>query len=344
MDLLTPVSIIIPAWNDRDVLEDTLKSLHDLDFDKKRCQIIIVAGGDDGTYQCAKSNIFLFESFKECLVIEQLPNGKNAAIRHGLKFIDKEAKIVVLLDADTKVNVNWLSTIVETFRTTKLCALNGDYKSIRGYSFVSSFYLFEKIRSNFIENNASLYGGGSIAFRTEVLSNEKIKDDLFSINVLVGVDYNFSNILKDNGYKLGLAEKAYVYTYLPHTFGEFLKHESRWIPAWIKLSCKEKWFKTRLFKIFLLFIPSIIFFILSSIYPFYLIFLVPLNAPLIYYIHKSFIKEYHAYKISGDEKLLKYIPSCVLLCIVTELLIVYHYSYMLCKPRPQNIHFKGPRP
>lgn len=343
MDLLKHVSIIIPAWNDRNVLGDTLNGLLDIDFDKKLCQIIVVAGGGDGTYEFANSVAHNFQEFKSFLVLPQEPNGKNAALKKGISYIDNRSEIVVLLDADTQVDKYWLKKIVNVFNNSNYDALNGDYESIRKESYISYFYLFEKIRSNIIDTNASLYGGGSIAFKSSILKDEGISEKLFATDVNVGVDYNFSEVLKSNNYKLGFARNACVYTYLPRKFKEFIRNERRWIPAWITLSSEEKWFKSYLLKNSSLFVLPLLFVALSSIYSSFWEFFILLNIPLFYYIIKCFIKGCSIYKIYGKKLHSRYIISYIFLNLIIEFLVLYEYVQIKLGFYVPNKFFKGPR-
>jgi cellulose synthase/poly-beta-1,6-N-acetylglucosamine synthase-like glycosyltransferase len=343
MDLLKSISIIIPAWNDHCVLKDTLKSLLEINFNKKLCQIIVVAGGNDGTYEFASSlaNIFIdFNSFK---VIRQGPEGKNAALKKGIELLDNETKIIILLDADTKVDKYWLKEIMQYFNKSDCDALTGSCTSVRKENYISLFYSYQKIRANVIEKNISLAGGGMIAFKSDILKNKEIFEKLFSSDILVD-DYNFSEVLKDNSYKLGFAEKAHAYTYLPSTFWEFIKNENRWIPAWISYSHKKKWFKLRLMKTFLVFFSLLFFVILSIMYTSSWIFFTSLCLPLMYLVIKSFESGYSVYKQTGDKLFLQYLIPYVILIILSEYLLLLHYlnvKFNLYKP---NRFFKGPRP
>ena len=51
------VDVIIPAWNERRIIKDTLESLNIILKSNHDCKIIIVAGGTDGTYEYVKDYI-----------------------------------------------------------------------------------------------------------------------------------------------------------------------------------------------------------------------------------------------------------------------------------------------
>ena len=99
---MTPVSIIIPAWNEAKTLEATFEALLAVDYDKAKIELIIVAGGDDNTYELARNLMVSKNVFARHLVIPQGRRGtKNAAIQQGIR--EAHNPIIVLLDADTLV-------------------------------------------------------------------------------------------------------------------------------------------------------------------------------------------------------------------------------------------------
>ena len=107
------VSIIIPAWNEERALKATLHALLEIDYDKKRCEVIVVAGGSDNTYEIAKSLLQTMEPFSGYIVLHQQPAGKNAAIQRGI--IEAKNAIIVLLDADTIVTNQWLENMYQMY-------------------------------------------------------------------------------------------------------------------------------------------------------------------------------------------------------------------------------------
>ena len=76
-------------------------------------KIIIVAGGQDGTLEYAISHEDYFKQFKQFSVIKQEPSGKNAALKKGIEKVDDDTEIIILVDADTKVDKNWLKKMIQ---------------------------------------------------------------------------------------------------------------------------------------------------------------------------------------------------------------------------------------
>jgi cellulose synthase/poly-beta-1,6-N-acetylglucosamine synthase-like glycosyltransferase len=50
-----PVSVIVPAWNEAQRIQKCVKALQAVDY--AAFEVLILAGGEDGTYQIAESTI-----------------------------------------------------------------------------------------------------------------------------------------------------------------------------------------------------------------------------------------------------------------------------------------------
>ena len=87
---LRSVSIIIPAWNEETVLASTIEALGKLEYQKDVCEVVIVAGGHDNTNMEARNLCKDLLDFKRCIVLEQLPRGKNRAIQEGIQESEGE--------------------------------------------------------------------------------------------------------------------------------------------------------------------------------------------------------------------------------------------------------------
>jgi glycosyltransferase involved in cell wall biosynthesis len=82
------VSFIVPAYNEAPTIEELLVRVNALDLDKQ--VIVIDDGSTDGTADIAEG--------RADLVIRQPNQGKGAAVRAGITFVDGD--IVVIQDAD----------------------------------------------------------------------------------------------------------------------------------------------------------------------------------------------------------------------------------------------------
>ena len=94
------VSVIIPAKNEAEYIEECLKSLSALDFSKERYEVIVADNGsDDNTVCIAEAHFSKVVSLPEKQTISAVRNG-GAAKASG--------DILVFLDADCTVSSDWL--------------------------------------------------------------------------------------------------------------------------------------------------------------------------------------------------------------------------------------------
>ena len=219
------VSILIPAWNERRVLGQTLEALRQSDY--LHWEAVIIAGGPDGTCDAARQRCADWPNFT---VIEQPPRGKNAALNLGLQYARGE--IIVLLDADTIVASDWLRHLVAPL-THGYTAATANYFPLR-QTWVSTYLEMEKIAARYIRHNATLQGCG-IALRRQAI--EAMGG--FPEAVTVGVDWDLSQRLRQRNARLCFASQAHARTALPDTLAAFWRNQIRWRRAHLQATLRH---------------------------------------------------------------------------------------------------------
>jgi cellulose synthase/poly-beta-1,6-N-acetylglucosamine synthase-like glycosyltransferase len=221
------VSIIIPAWNEESTLKATLYTLLNIDYDKKKCEVIVVAGGRDKTYEMATSLSHAMEPFLRYVVLRQKPGGKNAAIQLG--FREANNAITVLLDADTIVSQQWLKSMIDPIEQNH-CDLTIANPEPARRNWVSDYYMINK---NYFLNSITTFSGHSMAFEASIVRNRL--EYFFDKDVKVGVDYLLAKRFLEDGRKIMFAEGASVITHVASSFKYFVLTESRWLSAVISI-------------------------------------------------------------------------------------------------------------
>ncbi|WP_129672185.1 glycosyltransferase family 2 protein [Candidatus Chloroploca sp. Khr17] len=209
------VSVLVPAWRERGILDRCVHSLRAVDYPD--WEVIIVAGGPDGTYAEA---LALGGSLKQCRVLEQQPRGKNAALNQGLALACGE--VIVVLDADSQVAPGWLHALVAPIGH-KVMASTGHPVPLRSTA-VSQTEQLDLLVARGIHGAVTLQGSGSIAVARSVI------DELggFPEEVLVGVDWDLDARLAARGVTRAVCPEAIVYTERPATLAEYWRNEVRW--------------------------------------------------------------------------------------------------------------------
>jgi glycosyltransferase involved in cell wall biosynthesis len=224
---MTSVSIIIPAWNEVSTLEETLQALVGVDYDKSKCEVIIVAGGHDKTYETALGLSEAVRAFSRYVVILQMPEGKNAAIQQGL--IEARNEIIVLLDADTIVSKAWLKSMLEPIEAGACDLTIANPEPVKK-TWVSDYYML--IKTYFLDS-ITTFSGHSMAFRLSIVRGDA--NDFFDKRVKVGVDYFLAKKFLERGHLIMFSKKALVKTHLASSLTFFVLCELRWLTARMKI-------------------------------------------------------------------------------------------------------------
>lgn len=224
------VSIIVPAWNDRGVLGRTALALDEaVGAYPGPVQVILVAGGSDGTYAEAA----LLAEARDWDVIEQSPRGKNAALNDGLSAA--RHRTIVFLDADTEVSRSWLSELVRPIVEGRAAATTGRFHAFRE-TLVAAVFELEQEAAQRRPGNTTLFGGGSIALDGKALEaiGGRLPED-----ILVGVDFDLSERLRGRGLPIEFASDSRVRTEVSQTWGEYLHGEVRWRRAYLNAQLRH---------------------------------------------------------------------------------------------------------
>jgi cellulose synthase/poly-beta-1,6-N-acetylglucosamine synthase-like glycosyltransferase len=209
------VSVIIPAWQERLTISSCVQSLRKVCYPS--WEIILVAGGQDGTYEFACD---LSKNDSRIRVIEQLPIGKNAALNTGYQVASGD--VIVLLDCDSQVEANWLHEIVRPL-VYGFSVTTGNYYPVKR-TLISLNGEMEKISTYLIHKSVILQGSGSIAVRREMI---EILGG-FPVDVHVGVDWDLNARISHHNWKRIFSSSAKVYSYRPATLKDWWKTEIRW--------------------------------------------------------------------------------------------------------------------
>lgn len=208
------VSVIMPAWRERGTLETSLRSLAGVDYPD--WETIVVAGGDDGTFEAALEGV---RALGRARVIPQEPLGKPAALNAGLAVASGE--VVVLLDADSDVDAGWLRALVAPLDASCRAA-TGRAVPTR-LTAVARGEQMERIAWYEIRGERTLQGAASIAIEKALIEQlggfppDSYADDW-------ELDARVASLGIDRAY----CRDAVVRTERPATLGEYWHNEIRW--------------------------------------------------------------------------------------------------------------------
>jgi len=224
---MTPVSIIIPAWNEAKTLRATVQALLGIDYDKRKCEVIVVAGGDDNTYETALELSPTMQGFSKYIALLQRPEGKNAAIQQGIE--EANNPIIVLLDADTLVSPNWLQALVDPIEQGRCDLTIANSEPVKR-NWVSDYFMI--VKTYFLED-ITTYPGHSMAFRADAVGNRV--NYFFDATIWMGDDYVLATRMKEAGKKTMFVKNALVKTHFPCSLKNYMNIGTRWLVAFTSM-------------------------------------------------------------------------------------------------------------
>jgi len=221
------VTILVPAYNEEKNIESTLNSLAELDYPKKKLEVIVVNDGStDNTRHVVKN---FSESHKDCNIrlISKKNAGKGAALNDGLKAAQGE--YFVCMDADSRATKDALKILLRHFTDEKIAAVLPLMKVDRPKNLWQKMQWLEYLVNMFYKrlmsrlNCVHVAPGPFSVYRTGIL--RKIggfdEDNLTE-------DLEISLRLQSRDYRIVQLLEAEVFTLAPKTFKELYKQRTRW--------------------------------------------------------------------------------------------------------------------
>ena len=169
------ISIIVPAHNEEKNIKRKIKELLSINYPKNNFEIIVV---DDFSNDNTKKICKLFFNRIKYIKLSK-KSGKIGAINRGLSNASND--IIVITDADTKLNSNSIKKLVRNFINSDIGAVNGTLKISKRKDWISQIedsYVKQMNKFLFSASNKKsvifLYGQ-LCAFRKSII--KKIRTD-----------------------------------------------------------------------------------------------------------------------------------------------------------------------
>lgn len=232
---LPTVSLVIPAYNEEDVIEKTLKKLRKINYPKNKLEVIVVDDGStDETYNIAKK----FES-KMIRVFTKQHGGKASALNFGLKKARNE--FIAVMDADSFLKKNALRNCMKYFDDEKVAAVTSHILVSNKKNFWERMQNAELMmiavmrKSQEFANVISATPGPLSVYRKKILKKLGGFDEK---NLLEDNEIAW-RILK-NGYRIRMAFDSIVYSVYPSSLKRWWKQRLRWTIGGLQTLSKYK--------------------------------------------------------------------------------------------------------
>lgn len=219
-DYFPEVTLLIAAYNEKDILQSKLNNTHELTYPKDKLKVLWVTdGSDDGTYE------FLKEQSDLQVEHHSKRNGKTGAVNRGMSFV--KTKYTVFSDANSMLNKDCIQELVRGFQNPEIGCIAGKklvikHKKDQAVSVGESVYwsIESKIKEYESIVNSTVGAAGELyAIRTELF--ETIPDDT------IIEDFVISVMMVKKGYKIKYAPGAFSVETSSENIGEELKRKTR---------------------------------------------------------------------------------------------------------------------
>ncbi|MBI2084013.1 MAG: glycosyltransferase family 2 protein [Candidatus Aenigmarchaeota archaeon] len=221
---LPRVTVLVPAYNERENIASTLENLLAVDYPKSKLEIIVIDDGSkDNTFEIAQR----FKS-KHLKVIRKRNSGKASTLNYGIRLAKHD--FVAVMDADSFLDKNALRQCMACFDDEKVAAVTSHIlvKRTKG--------LWEKLQDIEYMIVAAMRKAEEyvniIAVTPGPLGVYRKKD-----LVKVG-GFDEKNLIEDveiawrllkHGYKIRMAFDAMVYSIYPDNLKMWWRQRKRWV-------------------------------------------------------------------------------------------------------------------
>jgi hyaluronan synthase len=244
---LPTLTVVVPAYNEGALVQETLRSLATGNYPPEKLQLIAVDDGSkDNTWTYIENATREFPG--QIIAIRQAKNGgKRRALYEGFK--QATGTVLVTVDSDSIVDKDTLRNLVSPFVNDPDCgAVAGNVRvlnrkaAIPSMLEVSFVFSFEFVRSaQSVLRTVFCTPGALAAYRTDLVLNvldEWLNQKFFGREANIGEDRALTNLILRQGTSVLFQRNAMVYTNVPEKYQGLCKMLIRWGRSNVRESIK----------------------------------------------------------------------------------------------------------
>jgi hyaluronan synthase len=238
------VAIVMPAFNEEEAIEDSLRSLLELDYPQELLEIVAV---NDGSTDATLERMHAVErdAAGRVRVIDLGRNrGKRAAMATGIRATD--AEIIAFVDSDSVLEPDALAVLVQGFHDERVGAICGHADVLNLHATwltkmqgVRYFVAFRVVKaSESIFSAVTCCSGCFSAYRRAAILPSL---DWWEHQTFLGAESTFGDdrsltncVLRD--WRVRYESRAISHTIVPETFRQFMTQQVRWKRSWTRES------------------------------------------------------------------------------------------------------------
>ncbi|MEV7089820.1 bifunctional polysaccharide deacetylase/glycosyltransferase family 2 protein [Streptomyces sp. NPDC093085] len=216
-----PVSVIVPAYNEKECIANTLNSLaastHPIEI------VVVDDGSTDGTAEIAESL-----GLPNVRVVRQENAGKSAALNNGVRQATHD--IVVMMDGDTVFEPDTVRQLVQPFGDERVGAVAGNAKVGNRNTVIGAWQHIEYVMGFNLDRRMydllrcmpTIPGAIGAFRRRAVLDVGGMSEDTLA------EDTDITIALHRAGWRVVYAEHARAWTEAPASVGQLWRQRYRW--------------------------------------------------------------------------------------------------------------------
>ena len=224
-DYTPSLSVVVPAYNEAIVINQTIASLLSQDYKGEMEVVVVDDGSVDATYAVARGQ---YGDEPRVAIYSKQNGGKASALNYGIARAHGE--IVVGLDADTLFRPDTLRKLVAPLADPDVGAVAGNAKVGNRVNIITRWQAIEYVVSQNIDRRAfsllnciTVVPGAVGAWRKSLVHEV----GGFSEDTLAE-DQDLTLAIRRGGRSIAYADDAIAYTEAPDTFGGLAKQRFRW--------------------------------------------------------------------------------------------------------------------
>ena len=219
------ISILVPAYNEEDSIEETVKALLRLRYPTNKLDIIIINDGStDNTLKIAKT---LEKKYSHIKVINKPNSGK--ALSLNLAINNAKGELIAVVDADSYPNKDALKRMVGHFEDHSVAAITSRVLVKNKNNWLSRFQvldysiiawtrkLLDFVDSVYVTNGPLSVYRKSVVQKVGGFDQHNLTEDI-----------EITWHILSEGYNTRMSYSAIVYTIVPQDFKSWVKQRIRW--------------------------------------------------------------------------------------------------------------------
>jgi len=241
------ISIIVPAYNEEKVIEDSVKSLFNQDYHQYEI-IIVNDGSTDNTHIVAEKLVGLHKGqygMVRVVLINKENGGKSSALNAGIYF--SKADFVLCMDGDSTLAPTTLKIGMQYFIDPQVGAVAGKVKVLNDHKLITNLQSLEYVEGlNMVRSSQSyLRMVNIIPGPIGIFRKQAIIDAGWYTSDTYAEDADLTLKIRQAGWHIVYEPKAVAYTEAPETIYQLLKQRYRWTRGLLQSLAKHR---QRLFK------------------------------------------------------------------------------------------------